>query len=148
MLFYQVSRKCLPCRKSRNCDNDDDFSSWIPFFWRLIMHMCCQSAAPRPLISNYFRASPGPVHHESLRSIRIHIHIHTQKHTQYLLLSLDGVHWSHVITGNVAAATSSEGTSIPPIPFTEREKERKEKNRGNTLQHFISYYISWHFLCH
>lgn len=58
---------------------------------------------------------------------------HSNTHTPYLLLSLDGVHWSHIITGNVSAATGGERASIPPVPFTERERELGEGERDFVL---------------
>lgn len=55
----------------------------------------------------------------------------THTHTFNLLFSLDGVHWSHIITGNVAAPTRGERASIPPVPFTKNEKEReRERQEG------------------
>lgn len=94
----------------------DNFFSWISFLGRLRLHMC------------------------GLASFT-----HTHTHTDYILLSLDGVHWSHVITGNVATATSGERASIPPVPFTESERERqrgKRRNRRSTLIHIISYELT------
>lgn len=64
--------------------------------------------------------------------------VHAHTHICYLLFSLDRVHWSHIITGNVATATSSEGASIPPVPFTERQKEDQGEERSTFIQlHFI-----------
>lgn len=70
---------------------------------------------------------------------------HTHTHTPYLLLGLDGVHWSHIITGNVSTATGGERASVPPIPFTEREREggRELGEGGEETLFYISWHASW-----
>lgn len=50
------------------------------------------------------------------------------KHTHaYSLLCLNWIHWSHVITGNITAATSGKWTCLPPISFAERQEKRKSE---------------------
>lgn len=146
MPCYQASRNVGAAGKE-NCGMTTTFFSWVLLLRRLSLHMCvCQSVAMRSLISSYFRA------HSRWKSLVLDqcavglwgAFTHTHTHTDYLLLSLDGVHWSHVITGNVATATGGERTSIPPVPFTERERER-EKKQKSTLIHFISYDLCCHW---
>lgn len=58
--------------------------------------------------------------------------------TQHSLFSLDGVHRSHIVTGNVAAAPSGQRAGVPPVPFTETQRgQRSEKG------HLPSSSISW-----
>lgn len=40
----------------------------------------------------------------------------------YSLLSLDGVHRSYVIAGNVTSSTCSERTSLPPVSLAEQRR--------------------------
>lgn len=58
---------------------------------------------------------------------------------RYSLLSLDGVHWSHVITGDVTISTGCEGTSIPPVPFTEGEREGERRGESDGFMYRVYY---------
>ena len=46
------------------------------------------------------------------------------------LLSLDWVHWSDVIAGNVTSSTCSERTSLPPVALTEERRIEREMEVG------------------
>lgn len=41
-----------------------------------------------------------------------------KKGRRYLLFSLDGVGWSHVIAGDVTALSGRQGARQPPVPFS------------------------------
>lgn len=53
---------------------------------------------------------------------------HTQKQKFYSLLSLDGVHRSNIIAGNVTSSTSGERARLPPVALA--GSRRTERDQG------------------
>ena len=52
------------------------------------------------------------------------------KNLEFSLLSLYGVSWGHVVTGDVTFLSSVDGASLPPVTFP--EEESKSPIRSNT----------------
>lgn len=51
----------------------------------------------------------------------------------HVLFCLDGVGWSHIVAGDVAALASRQGTSEPPITFSVTRRGRGKTARVKTL---------------
>lgn len=51
----------------------------------------------------------------------------------HVLFCLDGVGWSHIVAGDVAALASRQGTSEPPITFSVTRRGRGKTARVRTL---------------